>query len=67
MIITKSKYYCDICKKEVERFAEPKKSIPCLKIREYQNEDNFKTLDICQNCNDRLYNYIKGANKNGRG
>ena len=70
MIKYNPKYFCDVCGSEVKRFAEPtmteKGMVPCVKITEYYGEDNFKTLDMCQNCNDRILNQIKLIKKEHR-
>jgi DNA-directed RNA polymerase subunit RPC12/RpoP len=70
MIKQINRYFCDVCGREVTRFAEPtmteKGMVPCVKITEYYCEEVQETLDMCKNCNDRILTQIKLIKKEHR-
>ena len=58
---------CDICKSETQDYAMPiygKSAIRNIKVL-YRNENTYD-INLCQNCSDRLMNYIKLIKRESR-
>lgn len=62
------KYYCDICKKEVESEEDFIKVPYISKSWNYYEEDNEEIIEkeICRDCLESLSNYLDKISKNNR-
>ena len=55
------KTICDVCGKEILAFSHPYK----IKISSdvFSNKYNYSTNDVCEDCANSIYHYIKGLQK----